>query len=233
MTHAAAETPAQAFVRCRDMDASLPERLAAFAIAARKFRPALQEAADHLIDRLRQHDAGESAPKPGEDMPAFLLPDESGRLVSLKDLLRHSPVAITFHRGHWCPFCRISTYALTQAQRQLGDSAKIIAIMPDRTEFVAEFKSASRGELPVLSDTDNGYAMTLNLAVWVGDEMQREMRAIGQDLGRFQGNDAWTVPIPATFVVARNGIVTARFIDPDFRTRVAIDDLIAALKQAI
>lgn len=233
MTHAATETPAQAFVRCRDMDASLPERLAAFAVAARKFRPALQDAADHLIERLRQHDAGENAPKPGEEMPDFLLPDEYGRLVSLKDLLRISPVAITFHRGHWCPFCRISTNALTQAQRQLGDSAKIVAIMPDRTEFVAEFKSASRGELPVLSDTDNGYAMTLNLAVWVGDEMEREMRAIGQDLGRFQGNNSWTVPIPATFAVGRDGIIAARFVDPDFRRRVAVDDLIAALKKAM
>jgi peroxiredoxin len=233
MTHAATETPAEAFVRCRDMDASLPERLAAFAVAARRFRPALQDAADQLIARLRQHDAGESAPRPGEDMPDFLLPDEHGRLVSLKGLLRSSPVAITFHRGHWCPFCRISTYALTQAQRRLGDSAQIVAIMPDRTEFFAEFRSSSRGELPVLSDTDNGYAMTLNLAVWVGAEMEREMRAIGQDLGRFQGNDSWTVPIPATFVVGRDGIVAARFIDPDFRTRVAIDDLISALKTAM
>jgi peroxiredoxin len=48
----------------------------------------------------------------------------------------------------------------------------------------------------------------------------------------YQGNQAWVMPIPATFVIARNGIVKARFIDPDYRKRVTVEDLLAALKSA-
>jgi peroxiredoxin len=51
-------------------------------------------------------------------------------------------------------------------------------------------------------------------------------------LSEFHGNDGWMLPIPATFVVGRDGLVDARFIDPDFRKRMEIDDLIAALKSA-
>jgi hypothetical protein len=36
-------------------------------------------------------------------MPPFILPDETGQLVSLEELLRQGPVAITLHRGHWVP----------------------------------------------------------------------------------------------------------------------------------
>src|SRR5262249_41557206 len=45
-------------------------------------------------------------------------------------------------------------------------------------------------------------------------------------------HNAWVLPIPATFVIARDGTITARFIDPDFRKRVAIKDLLKALQDA-
>jgi len=56
------------------------------------------------------------------------------------------------------------------------------------------------------------------------------MIRIGRTLPRYQGNDSWMLPIPATFVVGRDGRIVARFVDPDYRKRMAIDELIAALK---
>jgi peroxiredoxin len=85
---------------------------------------------------------------------------------------------------------------------------------------------------PVLTDIDNGYALSLNLAVWVGEEMQKILESGGRKVPEYQGNQAWVMPIPATFVIARNGIVKARFIDPDYRKRVTVEDLLAALKSA-
>jgi peroxiredoxin len=97
-----------------------------------------------------------------------------------------------------------------------------------------EFKNDGQATFPILTDMDNGYAMSLNLAVWVGEELREFMRdQLGNDIPRFQGNDSWILPIPATFVVRRDGIVGARFVDPDYRKRMAIDDLIAALRREI
>jgi peroxiredoxin len=76
---------------------------------------------------------------------------------------------------------------------------------------------------------DNGYALSLNLAIWLGAEMQKMLAGL-RDLPSFQGNNAWILPIPATFVVAKDGLIRARFVDPDYRKRMAIDDLLAALK---
>jgi peroxiredoxin len=82
---------------------------------------------------------------------------------------------------------------------------------------------------PILCDLDNGYAMSLSLAIWVGAEMEEYMSKIGRRLPQYQGNDSWTLPIPATFVVGKDGLIKARFVDPDYRKRMAIEDLIAAL----
>ena len=164
-------------------------------------------------------------------MPPFVLPDENGHLVSLTDLLAQGPAVVTFHRGHWCPYCRISINTLAKAQPRIAAlGARMVAIVPDRQPFAAEMKSDSGVTFPILSDMDNGYAMSLDLAIWVGDEMEEYMTRIGRALPEYQGNDSWTLPIPATFVVGRDGRIKARFVDPDYRKRMAIDELIAALK---
>jgi peroxiredoxin len=222
-----------AYVEARDMDASLGERLQAFADAVRELGPHFQEAVDVLVARLKQQGVGETAPKPGEAMPMFVLPDETGRLVSLEQLLDKGPVAITFHRGHWCPYCRINTRALAEAQDEIAaGGAQIAAIMPDQQHFTAGLKAEADAPFPILTDIDNGYAMSLNLAFWVGEEMQKLMTGAGWDVSRSQGSNTWLLPIPATFVVGTDGEVKSRFLDPDYRKRVAVEDLVAALKRA-
>ena len=103
----------------------------------------------------------------------------------------------------------------------------MVAIVPDRQQFAAEMKTDSGVNFPILTDMDNGYAMSLNLAIWVGAEMEEYMTSIGRNLPDYQGNDSWMLPIPATFVVGQDGRIRARFVDPDYRKRMTIEELIA------
>jgi peroxiredoxin len=215
------------------MDASLGDRLQAFADAVRSMGEVFQSSVDQLVARLRAHEVGEHAPKPGDAMPSFVLPDEGGHLVSLARLLDDGPVAVVFHRGHWCPYCRINTKALAETQDQVAAvGGQIVAIMPDREHYTSALQESSGATFPILTDFENGYAMSLNLAFWVGAEMQALMCQAGWDVAPSQGSDTWLLPIPATFVVGTDGLVKARFVDPDYRKRMAIEDLLAAFKAA-
>ncbi len=228
-----AEILDEAFDECCRMDASLNERLGAFADKVRSLNPAFAETVDHLVERLKEKGAGAGAPAPGDVMPGFLLPDDNGHLVHLDQLLEQGPVALAFHRGHWCPYCRLNTNALVEAQAKArAEGAHIAAILPERRQFAAELRSEAKVPFPILLDMDNGYAMSLNLAVWVGDEMKQSIAAAGWDLPTYQGNDAWMLPIPATFIVGTDGRVAARFVDPDYRKRMAMEDMLDALKSA-
>ena len=232
LSSANAERLKQAFQHCRDMEGTLRDQLEAYAAAGREIFPAYGEAVDRLVTRLNENGGGENAPRPGEVMPSFLLPDETGRLVSLKSLIDHGPVAVMFYRGHWCPYCRLNVRAVIQAQDRIKAlGAQTVAIMPETQAYAEKFKAEANAPFPVLTDLDNGYALSLNLAIWLGSEIQKLLSPM-QDMPSFHGNDGWVLPIPATFVVGRDGIVKTRFIDPDFRKRMAIDDLIAALKMA-
>ena len=231
LSSANAERLRAAFEQCSGMEGSLREQLEAYAAAGREIFPAYGEAVDRLVVRLHENGGGENAPRPGEMMPPFVLPDETGRLVSLKSLIDRGPVAVMFYRGHWCPYCRLNVRAVIQAQERIKAlGAQTVAIMPETQAYAEKFKAEAGAPFPVLTDLDNGYALSLNLAIWLGTEIQRLLSY--QDMASFQGNDGWVVPIPATFVVGRDGLVKARFVDPDFRKRMEIDDLIDALKSA-
>jgi peroxiredoxin len=228
MVHAPDELDA-AFRRALDLDVSVTEQLRAVSDAARAALPDYSAAIDRLVERLGQYGVGNAAPQAGEPMPSFVLPDESGRLVTLDRLLQQGPVAVTFHRGHWCPYCRINVNALAQAHRDIAArGGQIVAIMPDRQQFIAGFKEQHDVPFPILTDIDNGYALSLNLTIWVGAEMQRVMEE-RYDMALFQGSSTWMLPIPATFVVGTDGIIRTRLMDPDYRRPLTIADMLAAM----
>jgi peroxiredoxin len=231
LSTADAERLQTAFQHCRDMEGTLNDQLTAYAAAGRDIFPAYSEAVDRLVARINENGGGENAPRPGDPMPPFVLPDERGRLVSLVSLLEKGAVAVMFHRGHWCPYCRLNVRAVVQAQGRIEAlGGHVVAIMPELQQFTTQFKTDSGASFPVLTDLDNGYALSLNLTIWLDAEIQRLLSY--QDLSDFHGNDGWMLPIPATFVVGRDGLVKARFVDPDFRKRMEIDDLVAAFKAA-
>ncbi len=107
---------------------------------------------------------------------------------------------------------------------------QILAITPDIEEFTSELRADAEASFPILTDLDNGYALELNLAIWIDDEKRQAMTAAGWDISDSQANQFWTLPIPATFVVGRDGRVKARHIDPDYRKRMATEEILTALE---
>jgi peroxiredoxin len=227
-----AVTVADAVRICRDMDAPLGVRLALLTRALRRLLPAYSDEIDRMVQRLQEGGFGAGAPQPGAVMAPFVLPDDQGRLVALAGLLSAGPVAVVFLRGHWCPYCQISLKALARAQARIAsEGLRIVAITPERQPFNAAFKAQADAGFPILTDLDNGYALSLNLVFWLGDELPARLRVgSGRDVEQAQGNDAWFFPIPATFVVGADGVIKARFVDPDYRKRMDLDDMIAALR---
>src|SRR5215470_3217488 len=224
-------SPTEAFQIARDSDAPINNRLAIYSAMMRAVGSPFEGPVERLVERLRNAGAGLNAPRVGDPMPGFLLPDDAAHLVSLEELLANGPVAIAFHRGHWCPYCRINAHGLARINDKIAAAGgQIVAITPERQQFTAHHKRDAAAPFRMLTDFGNGYAISLNLAIWVGEEMKQYMIERGRNLEAYQGIGSWFLPIPATFVVGTDGLIKARFIDPDYRKRMDYDELLAALK---
>lgn len=228
-----AQSLEEAFKEICAMEAPLHQRMAAFSDAVRKFGLPFAEAYDDLVARIRSGDAGGTAPGPGDPMPSFLLSDSSGRLHDLRDLLAAGPAVVSFNRGHWCEYCAIELTAFSQALNEIAAcGARVVSIMPETEAFIAKAAAQTGNALTYLSDIDCSYALNLGLVIWLGESVRNLYLSHGLNLERYQGSSSWFVPIPATFVVGTDGRILARHVDPDFRNRMDIEDIIAALKAA-
>lgn len=226
-----ATTLAEAFEEICLLDAPLNVRLAAYADKLRELGFPFAEAYDHLAARLLAGEIGKSAPAVGDLMPDFLLPSKGGSLVSLDDVTRTGPAVVSFNRGHWCPFCKIELRTIAEHHGELSAvGARIVSILPDRQEFTEPLRTSTFGKVEILTDVENGYALSLELAIWLGDQLRDLMRGRGHHLESYQGAEGWFVPLPATFVIGRDKRVLARHVDPDIRRRMEIDAILAAVR---
>lgn len=225
-------TLAEAFEAICVMDAPLNARLAAYSDKLRQLNFPFAEAYDSLVARLLAGEVGATAPAIGDVMPPFILPSKAGHLVSLDELTAGGPVVISFNRGHWCSFCRIHLRTVAAYHDEIAAlGAEVVSIMPDRQQFAGRIREETLGRLHILSDIDNSYALSLGLVMWLGDRLRELMQGRGVHLETFHGGDGWFVPLPATFIVGRDGRVAGRYVDPDFRQRMEIDAILAALQR--
>ncbi len=226
-------TLAEAFEKVCALDAPLNERLAAYADKLRELNFPFAEAYDELVARLIAGGVGTHAPKIGEEMPPFVLPGRTGHLVRLDELTAKGPVVVNFNRGHWCSFCRIHLQTIAAYHDEIAAlGAEVVSIMPDRQEFAGRMRRETKDRLHILSDIDNAYSLSLGLVMWLGDRLKVLMKGRGYHLDTFHGSDGWFVPVPATFIVGRDGRIAGRHVDPDFRKRMEVEDVLAAFERA-
>lgn len=209
---------------------SLSARLQAYREAMQIEDPVYISEYDRLVARIAAGCLGDTAPKIGDPIPSFLLPDPDGHFLGLEHLLETGPVVLSFNRGHWCPFCRIELDALASAaDAVLAHGGRIVSIMPDRAGYTRPLTATLRHRISILSDIGNGYALEAGVVIFVGEKIQEIMADDDVNLDRVHGDSAWFMPFPATFVIGRDGRVVDRHIDPDFRTRMEVDRILATL----
>lgn len=191
----------------------------------------VREAVAATLAELRRSDAAAHALAVGEPFPDFLLPDAEGRLVARADLLSAGPAVVTFFRGDWCPYCRAALDALEEALPEVeAAGATLAAITPETGGRALDAKRSHRARYRVLADVDHGLAMACGVAFRAPAAYRALLLRGGVDLAERQGNAAWFLPVPATFVLDRGGAVRWSFVDLDFTQRAEPADVVAALR---
>jgi peroxiredoxin len=220
----------ETFEKADTLRAPLSERLSFYLGESRKLLPDLEATYDQLVERISANGADAMVPAVGERLPNFVMTDSEGRLVELSSLTASGPLVISFNRGPWCDYCGLELHALARAYPEIrAAGGEVVSIVPETGKYAANLRKVRDVPFRVLTDLDLAYALTLGLVFWVGEKIKRTYLGFGIDLDRFQGNGGWFLPIPATLVVGQDGLVKARFVDPDFRHRMAIEEILAAV----
>ncbi|MGJ5181103.1 peroxiredoxin-like family protein [Bradyrhizobium oligotrophicum] len=195
--------------------------------------PSVIETMHRATAELIASGAAARALKAGDTAPAFTLNDPEGRPVSSADLLARGPLVVSFYRGVWCPYCNMELQALQAALpafEELG--ASLVAISPQTA--ANSRKSVRQNELrfPILSDVRNDVAAAFGLRFALPDYLVDLYKSLKNDLPAFNGDPSWTLPMPARYVIGRDGRILYAEVNPDYTRRPEPEDMLPALRRA-
>jgi peroxiredoxin len=211
---------------------SLKQELAEYRAGWFKRVPAERQAimARHIA-QLRDGLA-KMALKVGDHAPSIMLGNARGETVDVGVLLKKGPVIVTFYRGGWCPFCNLELRGL---QRLLPDieavGASLVAISPEKPDDSLSTAEKNALTFEVLSDVGQKVGRAFRLVYEFNDELKSAYKEFGLDIPAKNGaGDEWALPISATYIIDRDGIIIYAYTDADYRDRADADDILNFLK---
>lgn len=166
----------------------------------------------------------------GEKAPLFKAMDQNGKTIISSEILVHEQLIVVFYRGQWCPLCNKH---LSHLQDHVGDfnkaGARLVAISPEIPASVETTIDKTKAEYSILHDVDYKIMKEYGVDFVLPQKMVEKYKEYGIDLTVSNGNDDQTLPVPATYVIGKDGIVKYVQYDPDYKNRSNADEILKHL----
>jgi peroxiredoxin len=192
--------------------------------------PEIQAIHARTITELKQRGISDRALAVGLKAPAFEPSDHNGKLVSSADLLSKGRLVICFFRGRWCPFCVGQLEAMNLILPQIqACGAALVAISPQTVQQSFFMADQHKLKFSLLSDADNKVARQFGLTYRVPDYQQEVYKRVFINLPFTNGEPSWELPIPAAYIVDRDGAIIFASHNADYTERPEPLDILKAL----
>lgn len=190
------------------------------------------DALHRSVDELIASGAEGRALQVGDVAPAFTLPDANGNPVSSSALLAKGPLVVSFYRGIWCPFCNFELSALEEVRSGIESRGAILVAISEQTAPNSRRSQQQNGlGFPILGDHAGDIAAQFGVRWTLPDYLRDTHKALGADLPQFNGEDSWTLPMPARFVIAQDGKIVYAEVNADYTRRPEPSAIFPVLEQ--
>src|ERR1051326_1012653 len=164
--------------------------------------------------------------------PDFKAKDQNGNEIVLKDLRKKGPVILVFYRGYWCPYCNKELLRLEDSlQLIVNKGAQLIAVTLEKQEGVAKTIEKTKATYPIITDEEMKIMKAYVVTYQVDDKTVGRYKMASIDLAANNGQKPGAVylPVPAVYIINKDGEISYRFFDPDYKKRPSVKDLLENL----
>jgi len=203
-------------------------------LIAKYVPPETQAVHAQAIAELKQRHLAPNILPVGAKAPPFELQDHDGKLTSFSNLLAKGRLVICFIRGRWCPFCVGQMEAMNLIQPQIEEAgATLVAVSPQTVKQSFFMHDQHKLRFPLLSDEGNHVARQFGLTYRVPAAQEAVYRRAFINLPFTNGDESWELPIPATYILDRDGTVLYASANEDYTERPEPDDIARFLNAAL
>jgi peroxiredoxin len=196
-----------------------------------KYVPAeIQAIHSRAIAELNEKHIADNSLSVAKEAPVFELQDQNSKPVSSADLLAKGRLVICFIRGRWCPFCVGQLEAMNRILPPIEHTpASLIAISPQTVKQSFFMADQHKLRFPLLSDPGNRVARQFGLVYRVPNDEQAVYRRVFINLPFANGDESWELPVPATYILNRNGSVLFSSVNADYAERPEPAEILSQL----
>jgi len=163
--------------------------------------------------------------------PDFISIDQNGKVVSLKSELKKGMVVLVFYRGEWCPYCNKYLKELEESLSQItARGATVIAVTPEIPEYIDKSIEKTKASFPLLHDKGLKIMKSYDVAYQIDEKTLDRYKKFKLDFNVINGPDnSANLPIPAVYVINKQGKIAYRFFDPDYTNRAPVSTILKYL----
>jgi peroxiredoxin len=186
-----------------------------------KYVPAETQAVHvRAVAELKQKRFAANILSVGARTPEFQLQDQDGKNISSSDLRGKGQLVLCFIRGRWCPFCVGQMEAMNLILPEIERTgATLAAISPQTVRQAFFMRNQHKLRFPLLCDGGNQVARQFGLTYRIRDEQKAIYQRAFVNLPFVNGDESWELPIPATYVINRDGSVLYVSTNEDYTER--------------
>ena len=174
--------------------------------------------------------AQEQKLKAGDKAPFFKNKTHDGKMFSLKNEVKKGAVVLIFYRGYWCPYCNKELKALNDSLSMItAKGATVVAVTPESQASVDKTIDKTKASFPIISDTDNSIMNLYGVNFTVDDKTAERYKGFGVDFSAVNANAKNNLPVPAVYIIGKDGKIKYSYFDKDYRKRPSIQDLLNQL----
>jgi peroxiredoxin len=161
--------------------------------------------------------------------PDFKGKDQNGNEIVLKDLRKQGPVVIIFYRGYWCPYTSKELQKLEDSLQLIKQKgAQLIAITPEKQEGIKKTIEKTKASYPIITDDELKIMKAYDVAYQVDTKTIDRYKMASIDLATNNGQkpDAVYLPVPAVYIIGKDGEIKYRFFEEDYKKQASVKDIL-------
>lgn len=167
-----------------------------------------------------------------EKAPGFSALDQFGNRILLQDQLKQGPVVLVFYRGQWCPYCNRQLKGLEDSLTLItSKGARVIAITPEKPESIAQTVKKTKATYSVLHDEQLTIMKSYKVDFLLDSATLKRYKGFGIDVIKTNGANGASLPVPAVYIINREGRIVYRHFNPDYKKRPSVKEIVSHLSR--
>jgi peroxiredoxin len=166
----------------------------------------------------------------GSQVPQIEAIDNYGNAFSLQQTLKNGPVVVVFYRGEWCSYCNrhmAEFEASLPKFKEMG--VTVVAITPELPKYVKKTVKKTAASFSIISDPSHKIMDQWPVSFILEGEMYNRYKNFGINIDRASGNKDRVLPVPATYIIGKDGVIEAAHFNNDYTQRMSVKGILEAV----